>query len=615
MGFHGVSKVACIGLIAAFGLAPAAPAQQGYGPPGLSASIDADATAVMQELGIVGMTVAVTRDGRLIYSKGFGRSRHEDDGDGGIHAMQPTDRTRIGSLGKPTVSIPATVQALAERGLDPGTAKVYGPDGVLGDTYGSYQRMAIRRFQPILALAISPQDHVHAFYDNGTFSVGTSTDLTARAEPEPFETAPGKRVADLHAVGIDGAGRVHAWYKDGSMSIGTARDLAAIRGTEVDGEVPKVRFPVGRDGDRRSMHDVVGIDFAKSDDDIYVLYDDGTRSSGTPMDFTANFVNRRYASPVLLGQPSRYQIRGVGISARDRVYAWTSSKAFSGTSGNLTAHHEPYDYTHAFDRSHPNRYRDITVAHLFAHRAGFTRSGDVAGAARTFRSQVPPGTEPSYDLIHKHFVLTRPLMSDPGTRYAYSNHGIGLTTLLVEALTDRSFEDYTVDAYLRPMGLKGRVRPQRAMPDGDDSFAYHLQDGGPVPVPFEAATTGLAAGGWTASAQGVLAVTAELARRYSAAEMGAYGWHVSRTGRLHHSGSIGGGYAYASLFPPGYVHPDGHDVAGIHVAIASNTRDSRRASAGSFGSGIRRLAGRIAIQAGSPNAVPAELDYWPQAWD
>ncbi len=610
-----VFRATGLGLIAALGLTPAATAQQGYGPPGLSTSIDEEVEAVMADLGIVGMTVAVTREGRLIYSKGFGRSRHEDDSDGGIYVMQPTDRTRIGSVSKAIVSGPATFQALEERGLDPDTTKVYGADGILGDTYATYQRMGIRRFQPIVTLAISPQDLVHAFYDNGTYSVGTSTDLTARAAPEPFETAPGKTVADLHAVAIDSAGRVHAWYKDGSMSIGTAADLAAIRETEIDGETPTVRFPVGRDGDRRSMHDVVGIDFAKSDDDVYIWYDDGSVSSGTPMDFTANFVNRHYASPILLNQPSRFQIRGMGISAGDRVYGWTSSKAFSGTSGNLTAYHAPYDYTHAFDQNYPNRYRDITVAHLFAHRAGFTRSGDVAATARTFRNQAPPGTEPSYDLIHKHFLLTRPLMSDPGTRYAYSNHGVGMTTLLVEALTGRSFEDYTVNAYLRPMGLKRKVRPQKGSPDEDDSFAYQLQDGGPVSVPFEAATTGLAAGGWTASAQGVLAVTAELAQRYSAAEMDGFGWHASATGRLYHSGSIGGGYAYGSLFPPGYVHPDGHDVAGIHVVIASNTRDSRADFKDRFGSEIAKLSGRIAIDAGAPGAAPADLDYWPQAWD
>lgn len=597
--------------------AMAAYAQQGHGPAALSNAIDADIENIRQDLGIVGMTVAITKDGRLIYSKGFGHARRGSDGVGGDVLMLPIHRTRIGSVSKAVISGPATYQALSARGLDPKTTKIYGRNSILGEAYSSYQRMAIERFQPILAMAISPRDHVYAFYDNGMRSVGTSTNLTARKPPESFDVAPGRSVSDLHAVAISRRGRVHAWYKDGTMSIGRSRNLASIRGIEVDGEKPTVRFPTGPDGDRKSMHDVVGIAFAKSDNDVYVWYDDGTVSSGTPMDFTAHFVNRTYSAPVLDNQPGRYQIRGMGISASDRVYAWASgNKAFAGTSSALTAYHQPYSYSHAYDQHYRNRYRDMTVQHIFDHEAGFTRSGDVAATARTFTQQVPAGTEPSYDLIHKHFVLTRPLMSDPGDTYSYSNHGMGMTTLLIESLTGESYREYTVNDYLRPMGLKRKIRPQKQNADAEDSVAFEMGDSGPEPRDFKDSTVGLAAGGWTASAQGILAVTAELADRYSADKIDSLAWMSSATGRLHHSGSTGGGYAYVSLFPDTYVHPDGHDVAGIHVAIASNTRDKtddrthRR-----FGSELRKLTNRIAIVAGELADTAADLDYWSIAWD
>lgn len=609
-----------LGVLAAVALlqCPGTPAiaQQGHGPSALSSAIDGDIGTVLQDLGIVGMTVAVTRDGRLIYSKGFGLARRAEDGAGGDVLMQPTHRTRIGSVSKAIISGPATYQALSERGFDPKSKKIYGNNSILGETYSSYQRMAIERFQPIVAMAISPRDHVYAFYDNGMRSVGTSTNLTARKPAETFKVAPGKKIADLHAVAISKAGRVHAWYKDGTMSMGSSRNLASLRSTEVGNDEPKVNFPVGPDGDRKSMHDVVGIAFAKSDNDVYIWYDDGTVSSGTPMDFTANFVNRPYSAPVLNGQPGRYQIRGMGISRNDHVYAWASGKkAFSGNSRYLTAYHQPYDYSHAFDRPYRNRFRDITVQHVFDHKAGFTRSGDVAATARTFTQQVPEGTEPSYDLIHKHFVMTRPLMSDPGTTYSYSNHGMGMTTLLIAGLTGESYLEYTVNGYLKPMGLKRKIRPQKVNVDAADSSAYELRNSGPDPLPFKNSTVGLAAGGWTAPAQGILALTAELADRHTPEEIDGFGWHKSATGRLSHSGSTGGGYAYASLFPGNYVHPDGHDVAGIHVAIASNTRDSRKSSGDRFGSELRKLTNRIAIVAANSPEIPADLDYWPVAWD
>ncbi len=63
------------------------------------------------------------------------------------------------------------------------------------------------------------------------------------------------------------------------------------------------------------------------------------------------------------------------------------------------------------------------------------------------------------------------------------------------------------------------MRPQNATQDPRDSHAYRRTSDdddrttGHVPLPFQNSGTGLAAGGWTSFAQGVLAITAELADR------------------------------------------------------------------------------------------------------
>lgn len=437
-------------------------AQSGFGPANLSNAIDSQIEAFRQNEGIVGLTVAVTRDGRLLYSKGFGLARKAGDSPG-THPMRHDFRTRIGSVSKAVVSGPATWQALAENGKTT-SAKVYSASGILGTRYNSYQRVSIDRFQPILAMAIGPDDKVYTWYENGTVSVGTSDDLDAHLPPRSFRGPEGKRPRDLRAVAIAPDSKVYAYWMDGTLSIGASRNLAAHR------EDIKVTFPTGLDGDQKSIHDVLDITISKSDSRTYAFYDDGTVSAGISHSLGKHFRYQHYAIPG--GAETRYRIRGLGMSRDGSVYAWASTgKAFAGHRRDLGARRAPYDYSHPYEGRVRNRYHDITVQHLMDHTSGFAGGGDEEATKRTFPALLEGG-EVTYDLIHRHFLSTRPLLWDPGQDGKYSNHGMGLTTLLIEELTGTSYEDYTVNNYLRPMGLKGKVRAQKATPDANDSFAY-----------------------------------------------------------------------------------------------------------------------------------------------
>ena len=577
-----------------------ASAQSGFGPAGLSNVIDPQIEALRQAEGIVGLTVAVTRDGRLLYSKGFGLARKAGDSPG-THPMRHDHRTRIGSVSKAVVTGPSAWQALAENGRDSG-ARIYGSNGILGTKYLSYQRVSIDRYQPILAMAIGPDDKVYTWYENGTVSVGTSQDLDAHLPPRSFRLAEDKTPRDLKAVAIAPDSRVYAYYLDGTMSIGASRHLAYHH------EARSVAFPVGPDGDRKSIHDVVGITISKSDSRTYAFYDDGTVSGGTSRNLGQHYAWQRYAMP---GAPEwRYKLRGLGMARDGSVYAWASNgKAFAGHRRDLGARRAPYAYSHPHEGQIRNRYRDITVQHLLNHTSGFSRSGDEEATERTFPLLLDNG-EATYDLIHRHFLSTRPLLSDPGTRYKYSNHGMGLMTLIVEALTDRTYREYAINSHLRPMGLKGKVRAQKATPDARDSFAYERDGGGHDRLPFKNSSTGLAAGGWTAPAQGILAITADLASRYSHADMNRMGFGGSDTGKLSHTGSTGGGYARVNVFPDNYASPSGRNLRGVHIALATNTSGLP----GGAGDRVSDLMDEIVI-AVADAGLRNDLDYWPQAWD
>ena len=251
------------------------------------------------------------------------------------------------------------------------------------------------------------------------------------------------------------------------------------------------------------------------------------------------------------------------------------------------------------------------MQHLFDHRAGLFRSGDEEGALRTYpHNWYAVDETEQYRRIHKHFLLTRPLISRPGNRYSYSNHGMGMMTLVIPALTGKSYREYAVNDYLRPMGLKGKVRPQKATQDEHDSLAYNRSGNGVTREPLEASGTGLSAGGWTSSAQGLLAITAQLQSRYSYDDINRMGFHWSEGGKLSHNGSIGGGFAELVLFPDDYDSPSGLSLEGYHVAVALNTGNLRE----DIDVRLNALIDFIVRETARAN-LRGDVDYWNVAWD
>ncbi|MEL6198510.1 MAG: hypothetical protein AAFT19_11730, partial [Pseudomonadota bacterium] len=291
-----VPSLAAAATLFAFAAGPVAadvPASSGNGWGRLKAAIDQEVARVMEKEKIVGMTVAATRKGRLVFSYGYGNAMKA-----GIKVtrMKRFSRSPIGSTSKAAVSGPATWIAARERGLDPTKVRLYGTNGLFDGRFDGSVARANARFEHIAGMAVGNDDTVFTWYSNGRMSRGWSRDLDSKTAPAPFEPAEGKTTRDIAAMAIAGSsGWVYTWYRDGTRSAGTASDLdrhVRIRYND-DGEpTQKVKFPRGL-----GMHNVVGVAIRKSDDLVYVWYDDGTVSAGTSLDFTAHFTGRRFAGP------------------------------------------------------------------------------------------------------------------------------------------------------------------------------------------------------------------------------------------------------------------------------------------------------------------------------
>ena len=560
--------------------------------PQLETLVDSNIESAREANQIPGMTVALTKNGRLVLSKGYGYMLLPGNK---ASPMKPDLRTRIGSVSKAVVTGPSAFKMMKQKGIDPKTKKLYGKGGVFGNKYDSDMQVGIDRYTPILGMAISPDDKIYTWYANGTVSVGSSNDLDRDEKPQKFKLPSGRLLTDIRAMGITGSNSlVYTWYNDGRLSIGSSRDLALH---QYDPE-KTVKLPAGK-----SMLNVVGIDIAKSNDHVYIWYDDGTMSSGTSLDFTYYFTGKAYSVAPGSGQ-TRYNIREIGIAANDHVYAWfTNGMASSGTSTTLDQYIKPYAYSlppQGRSGGPDDRERwfdDITLQHLLDHRAGFQRDGDQEGAMTMFKVSESKLT---YEQVHRHFLRTRPLRWAPGGGESYSNHGFGLWTLIFEAATGETYRDYAINKYLKPMGLDGPVRPQTATADGTDSVAHELVNGKIKPMPFKDSGLGLAAGGWTASATSLVKIMDTLDGAYTEKELMDMGWGRETRGKLHHNG-LTGGTAYVVMFPAGYKSVDGSDLGDVHVAIAANIATDTQA--------LEDLASQIALAV--PKAsISGNYDIW-----
>ena len=240
----------------------------------------------------------------------------------------------------------------------------------------------------------------------------------------------------------------------------------------------------------------------------------------------------------------------------------------------------------------PNKdwYYQITLQHLLDHAAGFDGSADTDGADKMF-----PGSaaDLTYEQIHKHFLRTKKLLFKPGTKTKYANHSLGIWTLVIEALSGTSYRDYVTSKYLRSLGLHAAVLPERSNPTKREAWSHVYKSNKPVPIKFGDSGTGLAAGGFRASAQDLTAIMTYLNQTYTNEELGKMAWGRGDRGKLSHSGRIGdAGTAHVAMFPDGYTALNGADLSQVHVAVATNINMNNRENQDAL---LNSLASQIAL--------------------
>ncbi len=238
----------------------------------------------------------------------------------------------------------------------------------------------------------------------------------------------------------------------------------------------------------------------------------------------------------------------------------------------------------------PNRDgKEITLAHLATHTSGLPRLGRIL-EAQALRNPLNPYAQFTIDDLHATLASTR-LASVPGTRYAYSNLGVGLLGHILAQRAGMSYEELIQRRICEPLGMwETRVTLPNAwksrLAEGHDI------DGNVLP-PWEIVTLA-GCGGLRSSVRDLARfVQANLGllpsplgeaiqtTHASRLDIGPHeaiglGWHLKRAeGTIWHNGQTGGYHSFVGLrkSPPIGVIVLGNSAGGTVDAIGYRLLD------------------------------------------
>jgi len=120
------------------------PQSTGEAWPELEEKVDSFVEALIAKNNLPGMTVAVTKEGRLLLSKGYGYALV--DGTRKL-PMKPCLRSRIGSVTKAVVTGPSGFQLMKSENI-PKSTKLYGPKGFFGGIFDADIDIGIKAHAP-----------------------------------------------------------------------------------------------------------------------------------------------------------------------------------------------------------------------------------------------------------------------------------------------------------------------------------------------------------------------------------------------------------------------------------------------------------------------------------
>ena len=107
------------------------------------------------------------------------------------------------------------------------------------------------------------------------------------------------------------------------------------------------------------------------------------------------------------------------------------------------------------DRKLDEHWKQITILQLLQHRGGWDRDKSFDPMFRSHLVAAAAGHQkPAEPVDIIRYMAGRPLDSDPGESYSYSNFGYCLLGRVIERVTGKTYEEYVQESVLRKVGIR-----------------------------------------------------------------------------------------------------------------------------------------------------------------
>lgn len=134
------------------------------------------------------------------------------------------------------------------------------------------------------------------------------------------------------------------------------------------------------------------------------------------------------------------------------------------------------------DKMHPS-YRQVTLEHLLAHRAGFSNASAPAGKTLLDIHRLSGSTR-EQRRAYLEMVLREPPVAEPGSKYLYSNRSYAVAGAMAEEAANLSWEDLMESRLFKPLKMATCGFGAMGTPDKlDQPWQHTVVQGVPKPIP------------------------------------------------------------------------------------------------------------------------------------
>jgi CubicO group peptidase (beta-lactamase class C family) len=145
-------------------------------------------------------------------------------------------------------------------------------------------------------------------------------------------------------------------------------------------------------------------------------------------------------------------------------------------------------------------FREVTLRHLLAHRAGLPAANSSWPRGTSFRDvHGLPGAPMQQRFAYARLMLRQEPVAAPGQKYLYSNAGYAIAGTIAEQVTGTPYETLMQKMLFEPLGMDSAGFGAMGTPGKiDQPWQHRLADGKPVPIepgPFSDNPSAIAPGG------------------------------------------------------------------------------------------------------------------------